>query len=107
MGAPVIVTEKLVSGNETQVALEALQRVLVSGVYTGEGGEEEGKRGSERVRVHEKELSGGKKIWVADTDDLKKIDISNPADIELVSALEVLYMYTAIILRDSKQTVFN
>ena len=86
MGAPVIITEKLVSGNETQLAMEALQRVLVSGVYTGEGGEE-GKRGSERVRVCEKELSGGKKVWVAETDDLKKIDISNPADIELVSTM--------------------
>ena len=94
MGAPVIITEKLVSGNETRLAYEALQRVLVSGVYTGEGGEggegrEEGKMGNERVRVREKELSGGKKIWVADTDDLQKIDISNPANIEMVC---VLYM---------------
>ena len=82
MGAPS--ADDKVSGSEGQLALEALQRVLVSGVYTGEGGEE-GKRGSEKVRVREKELSGGKKVWVAETDDLKKIDISNPADIELVS----------------------
>ena len=105
MGAPVIITEKLVSGNETRLAYEALQRVLVSGLYTGEGGEggegregrEEGKMGNERVRVREKELSGGKKIWVADTDDLQKIDISNPANIEMVSVC-CTCIYMAIIL---------
>ena len=83
MGAPSACDK--ISGNEGQFALEAVQSVLVSGVYTEEGGEE-GKMGNERVRVREKELSVGEKVWVADTDDLKNIDISNPVDIELVSA---------------------
>ena len=90
MGAPVITTEKLVGGNETPLALEALQRVLVSGVYTGEG-REEGKTGNEKVRISERELSGGKRAWIADSDDLEKIDISNPSEISQVSVSSLQY----------------
>lgn len=89
MGAPVIITEKLVAGFESAEALDALQRVLVSGVYTGEGGEEEGKRGNERVRINEMDIGGGNRAWIADPHDLAKIDISNPAEIQQVT----FYMY--------------
>ena len=82
MGAPTIIFEKLVAGSETQLALEALERVLASGLYTGEG--EEGRKGNERVRVTEKELGKGKKVWIANTADINKIDVSNPAEIEQV-----------------------
>ena len=83
MGAPVILSEKLVAGVETPLALEAMQRVLAGGVFSGEGGED-GRRGSERVRVSEREIGGGKKVWIADPTDLGKIDVSNPAEIKLV-----------------------
>ena len=89
MGSPIILCEKMLAGNETRLALEALQRLLASGVYdsaTGEGGwEEGGRRGSEDVRVREKDLGGGKKAWIAEPDDLKKVDISDPTKINLVS----------------------
>ena len=93
MGAPVIISEKLVAGVETSLALEALQRVLASGVC----GEEEGRRGSESVRVRERQLSGGKKAWIADPDDLKKIDVSDPSQINLVSLkiLHIIYLSSA------------
>ena len=85
MGAPVIITEKLVAGFETLLALDALQRVLVSGVYTGEGGEEEGKRGNERVRVNNCDIGGGNRAWIAHSHDLATIDISDPAKIQQVT----------------------
>ena len=81
MGAPVIVSEKLVAGMETSLVLEALQRVLASGVCE----REEGRKGNESVRVRERQLSGGKKAWIADPDDLKKIDVSDPSQINMVS----------------------
>ena len=89
MGAPMIIAEKMVAGNETQLALEALQRLLASGVYdvtSGERGwEEGGRRGCEGVRVREREIGGGKKAWIAEPDDLKKIDISDRTNIDQVS----------------------
>ena len=94
MGAPVIISEKLVAGVETSLALEALQRVLASGVC----GQEEGRRGSESVRVRERQLSGGKKAWIADPDDLKKIDVSDPSQINLVSLkiLHIIYLSSTV-----------
>lgn len=76
MGAPLIISEKLVSGYETSLALDALQRVLASGLYTEGGGKDEGKKGSKHVKITQRQLSGGNQAWVADADDLKKIDIS-------------------------------
>lgn len=87
MGAPMIISEKMVAGNETRLAVEALQRVLASGVYSGEGGwEEGGRRGNERVRVEERDIGGGKKVWIAKPDDLQKIDISDLEKIDQVSS---------------------
>ena len=64
------------AGSETQLALEALERVLASGLYTGEG--EEGRKGNERVRV------------TGRSSDINKIDVSNrTAEIEQVH----FYMY--------------
>lgn len=82
MGAPLIISEKLVSGYETSLAFDALQRVLASGLYRDGN---EGKRGNEHVKVTQRQLDGGNQAWVADTDDLKKIDISNPSSIDQVS----------------------
>ena len=93
MGAPVIVSEKLIAGVETPSALDAMQRLLASGVFKGEG-REDGKMGNERVRISEREISAGKKVWIADSSDLDKIDISNPEDIELVCMLYILIKYS-------------
>ena len=85
MGAPLIVTEKLVSGTETQLALNAMQQVLVSGVYGGRL--KDGRLGSEKVRVTRKQLDGGSsEAWIANSEDLKKIDISDPTKFDLVSS---------------------
>lgn len=88
MGAPLIISEKLVSGYETSLAFDALQRVLASGLYR-EGNE--GRKGNEHVKVTQRQLSGGNQAWVADVDDLKKIDISNPSSIEQVSFNHIQY----------------
>ena len=88
MGAPVIISEKMVAGKETRLAVQALQRLLASGVYdtaAGERGwEEGGKRGNERVRVRERNIGGGKKVWIAEPDDLEKINVSDPEKIDQV-----------------------
>ena len=91
MGAPMIISEKMVAGNETKLALEALQRLLASDVYNpaaGEGGwKVGGKRGSEEVTVRERDVGGGKKVWIAEPGDLQKINISDPTTIDQVSII--------------------
>ena len=88
MGAPVIISEKMVAGSEALLAVQALQRLLASGIYDMAGGErrweEGGKKGNERVRVREWDIGGGKKAWIAESDDLQKIDISDPEKIDQV-----------------------
>ena len=82
MGAPAVLNEKLVSGTETLLALRTMQQVLASGVYAQEGGE--GKNGNDRVAISCQTLTSGRQVWVANPEDLKKIDY-NDKDIPLVS----------------------
>lgn len=78
MGAPVIISEKMVAGNETRLALDALQRVLASGIYDAPGGwEDGGKKGNERVTVNERDIGDGRNVWTAEQSDLLKIDVSS------------------------------
>ena len=83
MGAPAIINEKLVGGGESACVLEAMQRVVLSGVCGKEG--KEGTKGNERLRVSKMDLGGGKQAWVANTEDLARIDVSDPSAISLVS----------------------
>lgn len=77
MGAPIVILETL-SGNDTKLALDALQRVLASGIYdTDKGWEEGGKKGNASLRVTEKDMGGGKNVSIAETNDLCNIDVSN------------------------------
>ena len=80
MGAPAVQDEKL-SSLENITALHELQRTLASGVCEVD----EGKKGNEHVTVTCRTLTTGDKVWVADKDDLKKIDIGQTADISPVS----------------------
>ncbi len=80
IGAPAVDAEKLVSGDETTLALHTHQRVLASGVC--EKGE--GKEGNERVAVALQALPTGGQVWVANREDVAKIDISQPENIPLV-----------------------
>lgn len=93
MGAPQIVSEKLVSGSENMLAVETMQRLMASGVYdmATRDWETSGKTGNERVRVKERDAEGGKKVWIANPDDLKEIDISDPTKINQVRFL--IYTY--------------
>ena len=83
MGAPAIINEKLAGGGESACVLKALQRVVLSGVCGEEV--EEGRRGNERLRVSKMDLGGGKQAWVANTEDLGRIDVSDPLAISLVN----------------------
>ena len=80
MGAPVILIEKLYSGEETLLSLQRLRQVVASGVCEGEGA---GRVGNDKVRVEEKMYSypmdnSQFPIWLANDDDLQKIDINDP-----------------------------
>lgn len=88
MGAPVILIEKLVGGEETLLALRRLQQVLGSGLCGGGGGGEgEGRTGNEKVRVREEMCTyfdgSSFPVCLAEEEDLKNIDISS-SDIPLV-----------------------
>ena len=88
MGAPAVGSEKMVSGNENKLVLETLQRLLVSGMYdtdSGVGWERGGKRGNERVRVKERNVRVGKRVWIAEPADLQEVNISDPTEINKVS----------------------
>ena len=77
MGAPVILIEKLVGGDETHLALTRLQQVLASGVCDAEGG----RKGNEKVRVKEETCNyfDGSSfcMYMAEEEDLKKVDTSS------------------------------
>ena len=87
MGAPIIVIEKLVGGDETLLALTRLQQVLASGVCGGGDHGNNGRTGNERVRVREETCTyfdgSSFPMYLADEDDLKKIDVAS-SDIPLV-----------------------
>ena len=79
MGAPVILIEKLCSGNETLQSLERLRQVVASGVCEGDSA---GKVGNDKVRVEEKTYSypmdnSQFPVWLANEEDLKKIDFND------------------------------
>lgn len=78
MGAPTIVNEKLVAGDETQLALQIMKQALASGLFGP--GSDEGKSGNEKVSVKK---HGD--VWIASCDDLKKIDINSKAGVHSVS----------------------
>ena len=82
MGAPVVIAEKLESGKETPLALRFLQQALASGLYEDES--EDGRKGNDRVRVSAQTLATGDQVWLANREDLEKIDISQEANIPLV-----------------------
>lgn len=77
MGAPVILIEKLVGGNETMLAYQRLQQLMASGVMNGG----EGKKGTSLVKVSEKKCDyfdgTSFPICLADPDDLKKVSLDN------------------------------
>ena len=80
MGAPVILIEKLCNGEETLLSLERLRQVVASGVCEGESA---GKVSSDKVRVEEKTYfypmdQSQFPIWLANEEDLKKIDFKDP-----------------------------
>lgn len=84
MGAPVILEEKLVGGEEVLLALTRVRQALASGVCEGGRGEEKetGDDGGERnVRITEKtcHYPGTKPFptYLANEEDLKKISIDN------------------------------
>lgn len=76
MGAPVILVEKLVGGEETVLAFTRLQQVMASGVCEGDG-----KTGTKEVRVQEKtcEYYDGTSFptFIASSDDLSALPLDN------------------------------
>ena len=85
MGAPVILIEKLCSGEETLLSLQRLRQVVASGVYEGQGA---GRVSNEKVRIEEKTYTyldnSQFPIWLAKDEDLQNIDINDP-NLPLVS----------------------
>ena len=80
MGAPVVLIEKLSSGEETLLSLERLRQVVASGVCEGESA---GKVSNNKVRVEERTYSypmdnSQFPVWLAKEEDLKKIDFNDP-----------------------------
>ena len=80
MGAPVILIEKLCSGEETLLALQRLRQVVASGVCEGEGA---GRESRGYVEVVEKTISypgdtAPFPVWLAKDEDLRKIDVNDP-----------------------------
>ena len=76
MGAPIILVEKLVGGQETALAFTRLRQAIASGAWE-EGG---GKVGTEQVRVTEKKCVYGEDAfptYLADSEDLSKQSLEN------------------------------
>jgi hypothetical protein len=71
MGAPVVILEKLVGGNESVLALRRLQQALASGVCEGDG-----KSSNPQVRVEEK-ICAGTTAYVANSEDLNSVSLDN------------------------------
>ena len=78
MGAPIILVEKLVNGQEIPVALKAIQQVLASGMYSGDKGD--GREGIGEIKVSPRPDQEG--IWMAE--GYESVDVSN---VPLVSVL--------------------
>lgn len=107
MGAPVIISEKLVNGNETTLCIETMQRILASGrcidqctintVYNVGLCTEEcglGKIGENGVVLSKKCLENGNEAWFVDVSDLPQTSCGD-TNIPLVSFSEVLsFTYT-------------
>ena len=77
MGAPVIMTEKLVAGTETPLCLTTMQQILATGVCEAEGGYY-GKKEREGVSLTTRTLSSGDKIWQPDCKKLPKVEPNDP-----------------------------
>ena len=77
MGAPVILTEKLVAGTETPLCLTTMQQILATGVCEAEGGYY-GKKEREGVSLTTRTLSSGDKIWQPDCKKLPKVEPNDP-----------------------------
>ena len=79
MGAPVILIEKLCSGEETLLSMKRLRQVVASGVCEGESA---GKVSNNKVHVEEKKYTymdnSQFSVWLANEEDLKKIDFNDP-----------------------------
>ena len=92
MGAPVILVEKLVGGDETVLAFTRLQQVVASGVCEGNG---DGK--TEQVRVTKKmyEYFDGTSfpISLACDEDLRAISLDS---VPLVRTYEHMYIPTSL-----------
>ena len=77
MGAPAILVEKLPNGQEASIALDRLERVLVSGVCDGVGG---GRVSGGGVTVTEKQYprfdGTNFPAWVATDTSLMNVDLS-------------------------------
>ena len=69
-------------GMQTTYALQAVQQALASGVCDPESGG--GKTGNDKVKVKKQILDDGSVVYVADANDLKKIDIGPEAPIPMV-----------------------
>lgn len=76
MGAPVIILEKLVGGEEAALAFTRLQQVIASGACEGDG-----KMATKEVRVQEKtcEYFDGTSfpVYIASSDDLDAVPLDN------------------------------
>ena len=79
MGAPVILSEKLVAGTETTLCLTTMQQILATGVC--EAGD--GKKEVEGVSLTTRTQSSGDKIWLPDCKKLPKVEL-NDSSIPLV-----------------------
>ena len=79
MGAPIILIEKLCSGEETLLSLKRLRQVVASGVCEGESA---GKVSNDKVHVEEKTYTymdnSQFSVCLANEDDLEKIDFNDP-----------------------------
>ena len=84
MGAPVILIEKLVGGDETMLAYQRLQQLMASGLMSQQGGggaEGKATQGNQVVKVLEKKCyyfdGSSFPIYLASEEDLKKVSLEN------------------------------
>ena len=104
MGAPVILIEKLCSGQETLLSLQRLRQVVASGVCEGQGA---GRVGNEKVHVEEKTYTypmdhSQFPIWLAKDEDLQKIDVNDP---NLPPVSHIIFIYVQVCIMS--QTVLG
>ena len=96
MGAPAILIEKLPSGQETRLALNALRRVLASGVCEGVEG---GKASCGGVEVVDKTYSwiDGSQFtaYIATNETLQNVDMTNVPDVSPAHNSFFFFLYFA------------